>query len=710
MIDGLSRASRCAETMLQMVLPASTEFAGDFAGVLSLPLERSLGEVQVMLGKVELTCAELEVGHVDQDADGTSCGARLSRAGQAHDEEKWAAVQQWLDDTAPAPELTPSDLRPPAAVRASSHFTSAFTHMRSVPVLHARATLAAGTGLARLAGGRADLGHAARDLLESTIAVAREARLLHVAGAAAFELVRLARTLGLEQSVTVSSLLLYQSTVAHQWLEQLLVERIDDRRGKLASFWRLDRFLANELVNPGAVTCESWPYRRCQEYLRGTVQMRRLSCSTPVNRMLDTMPSSVCFCVLAFSPSHQSIFCSVFNKNCWRSARVESLTLGTEGFAAFEKLASNMSAISKRLGAALPGHERDADYDKEAAEGDDRSNEEIARLTKQLRQQLGPLIARASAPEVRSARSAESGEETKGDASAEFEWRAEHLVILADELLARLPLEALFVEGGQEQHFKTVSRDVSVHMFGHRLAATSNFGELTKADAETVQEPVWSKRTGTAGAIVDPRAEASSIVSAFQSASNKGQCIAHVGPTNGIPSESTWQEMLRGNAGQAAGQSFMYLGLAPLLSHAAPATLTGLNMERTWHATLLDRAMNDDALRNKCKRDAHLSGADLELESMWETVGLLSLAGINSIVANQWPASIHGNLALFAEALAGGGGLGGCKWSSTLWNRVAMLHNNVHDSSETHELNGDRFKCRVLLNAVSIGVPDVLYP
>ena len=52
---------------------------------------------------------------------------------------------------------------------------------------------------------------------------------------------------------------------------------------------------------------------------------------------------------------------------------------------------------------------------------------------------------------------------------------------------------------------------------------------------------------------------------------------------------------------------------------------------------LADRADNDLSYRRAAKRDNQKRAAALALEESLETAALWSLAGVNSVVLNQWP-------------------------------------------------------------------------
>ena len=73
---------------------------------------------------------------------------------------------------------------------------------------------------------------------------------------------------------------------------------------------------------------------------------------------------------------------------------------------------------------------------------------------------------------------------------------------------------------------------------------------------------------------------------------------------------------------------------------------------------LADRADNDLTYRRAAKLDNQKRAAALALEDALETAALWSLAGVNAVLLNQWPASFHGNRRLMTrlfDALNPGG-------------------------------------------------------
>ena len=256
------------------------------------------------------------------------------------------------------------------------------------------------------------------------------------------------------------------------------------------------------------------------------------------------------------------------------------------------------------------------------------------------------------------------------------------VVVVADPQLAALPLELL--PALRLPHVAMVSRDLSVAVLGHRLGREAPpckkaawgyavdarhevqlpFDDdlVARVQSNTKKEKGAKAKGAAAPDEGEPAAEAytQSLCDAFEADVLDGGRVAYgkEWPRTGllgarqVPSAVDMQRCLLGSSG------FVYLGPGPLLAQLPPAHLAPLKLHGVGAALLLDRAEGDASSRRLAKEDNKKDARRLALEEPHTTAALLSLAGVHSVVFNQWAATAADNREMLGATLdhLGGGG------------------------------------------------------
>ncbi len=115
-----------------------------------------------------------------------------------------------------------------------------------------------------------------------------------------------------------------------------------------------------------------------------------------------------------------------------------------------------------------------------------------------------------------------------------------------------------------------------------------------------------------------------------------------------VPSAGEWQQLIT----QAGSSGHVFCGLGAALSCLPAAMLVGLDATPTCKlAILADKGVNAISSRRVARQSSQRSSDELSLESASSTAALLSLAGVGTIVVNQWATSCTANDALLRGVL-----------------------------------------------------------
>ncbi|KAM5140139.1 cilia- and flagella-associated protein 46 [Callospermophilus lateralis] len=246
-----------------------------------------------------------------------------------------------------------------------------------------------------------------------------------------------------------------------------------------------------------------------------------------------------------------------------------------------------------------------------------------------------------------------------------------HVILVADKHLLELPLEGLSVL--HEGAASSVSRDFSLQMLFNRLHREEP--EVKKEGRSRDLKRKSPAKKGVKGVlrvippdcitidsdgfrfVIDPFDEAQSIsvmemvtpVSVTRDILERFQetytlrWSGHLGNQN-FPSQAEWEQAL----GSCRG--FFFYGMESFLSHILVERLVAMNLQECQMVVLLHLTRSYESLQRHKEVSESKSTSQLSLERPVHTAVLLSLVGVQSIVANQWPTSLQDN-ALRASVL-----------------------------------------------------------
>ncbi|OQR85467.1 hypothetical protein ACHHYP_11792 [Achlya hypogyna] len=194
-------------------------------------------------------------------------------------------------------------------------------------------------------------------------------------------------------------------------------------------------------------------------------------------------------------------------------------------------------------------------------------------------------------------------------------------LLLVDAALEPVPFEALLDVGD--------ARDLSVHLLAQRVAALKA-SPFKRDDLFFIADPRHDD-AGDGPTAIAPTLAAVKALSAFQWRGLTGH--------KAVPSVGEWQAALTGRH----GGGLLFYGPNRSLAHFAPAHLAGLNATKCNLVWAAARMENYTSYRRQSKMDTHKSKEVLGLEDSFNSMVLLSLAGVNCVVLNQWAASFLAN-------------------------------------------------------------------
>ncbi|XP_073934125.1 cilia- and flagella-associated protein 46 isoform X3 [Castor canadensis] len=237
-------------------------------------------------------------------------------------------------------------------------------------------------------------------------------------------------------------------------------------------------------------------------------------------------------------------------------------------------------------------------------------------------------------------------------------------ILIVDQHLLQLPLEGLSV---LKLGAVSVSREFSLQMLWNRLQKE----ELPEGSVkkEVRSKDVKKKSLGKKGPrgsmvrtippdcitvpldyfkfIVDPYKEVQntemlSPISVTQNILEKfhdsftAHWVGHLGSQN-FPSQADWEQVL----GSCTG--FFFYGMESFLSHISVERLAAMNLQMCQMVVVLDMTSSYHSRRRKTETSESKSMVQQSLERPLKTAILLSLVGVKSIVANQWPTVLQDN-------------------------------------------------------------------
>uniref|UniRef100_A0A8C0ZT57 Uncharacterized protein n=1 Tax=Castor canadensis TaxID=51338 RepID=A0A8C0ZT57_CASCN len=220
-------------------------------------------------------------------------------------------------------------------------------------------------------------------------------------------------------------------------------------------------------------------------------------------------------------------------------------------------------------------------------------------------------------------------------------------ILIVDQHLLQLPLEGLSV---LKLGAVSVSREFSLQMLWNRLQKEelrytgfksarrgkdrhkcSLWGQPLLPDDKSVvcSPPILSTE------MLSPISVTQNILEKFHD-SFTAHWVGHLGSQN-FPSQADWEQVL----GSCTG--FFFYGMESFLSHISVERLAAMNLQMCQMVVVLDMTSSYHSRRRKTETSESKSMVQQSLERPLKTAILLSLVGVKSIVANQWPTVLQDN-------------------------------------------------------------------
>ncbi|KAJ0410468.1 hypothetical protein P43SY_002800 [Pythium insidiosum] len=461
--------------------------------------------------------------------------------------------------------------------------------------------------------------------VETQAARAMENRHVSVVRVCAYELVQL---YGCRRPVDCAkSLLLYQSAVVSGSHMQTLVQRCLPSSHAASLHWqRMEKLSATS----ADAAQHSVPFQLSRLFLEQQSDLyKRMAVVTPVDAVLAALPANVRVLCLQFSPDGCFLYVCLMNSEGFAvMARMEStdtkLTLLAE-------LKQRVETWRRDVSNATASTETSATSDAAEFESVEDSNtvsdaleNEFSSIVRGMNEFFSPLW-----------------DHSVLSSALQAELPGNHLVLLVDRALEFLPLGALAPLGSAD----AISRDFSLHMLHHRLAAVKA-QPLRRDDIRVAIDPrhddagLGDQTLTTIGAQMFKKPGAP--LAAWRDLVEHGQ----------PPTPTDWQLAVMGR--RAGG--VCYVGPSRVIGSMLPLpTLAAMNLSASCYVLLLlDRAENAGTARRQSKIDSDKPRWQLELENDPYVCALLcSLCGVNALVMNQWTSTFHSARRL-ANAVLGG--------------------------------------------------------
>ncbi|XP_050567907.1 cilia- and flagella-associated protein 46 [Cygnus atratus] len=357
-----------------------------------------------------------------------------------------------------------------------------------------------------------------------------------------------------------------------------------------------------------------------------------------------------------------------------------------------------------------------------------------------MEEYLKPLLSQFDFPNIRehstSASAAESGKikvRDKDTKHTRMQGTPMELglcvVLLADKLFMELPLETLSVF--QEEGICSVSRDFSLQILYNRLQVDESESEVKDVQRSKEPKPKAQQKKNVKMApvhrvlpsncmpvdtcnfkyIVDPynegrEAEALSPSQKMKEILEKYhdlftlQWEGVIGNVY-VPSQAEWEQLLTNCS------AFLFYGMERFLSHILLNRLVAMNIPKCHLMIILDLVQSKQSYQRITNSDIYKSSLHFAIERPTETVMLLSLTGVRSIIANQWYTTLQENaerLEILSENLLHIGRTTG-QTIHTLQKR--KLHGEKDSAQSTFSLHHHCSAARLTSHAQHLGISSV---
>ncbi|XP_028983141.1 cilia- and flagella-associated protein 46 isoform X3 [Betta splendens] len=329
--------------------------------------------------------------------------------------------------------------------------------------------------------------------------------------------------------------------------------------------------------------------------------------------------------------------------------------------------------------------------------------------------------------------------EKEDKANSAKEEQGTFLVLLADQMLLELPLEALSIL--QEKGLTSVSRDFSLQLLHSRLnkeepqivekdnkkETKGARGTKEKGDQSRAIKVVPANRTLPSNTFPIDSKNFKYIIDPNQKGNIEGTCpftrieeileshnqqFTHPFVRNKQkPSLPEMEQLL------CRCSAFIYLGMQRFTEDVPLSKLAALNLCECRMALLFDRIQNSATLLRQSSLHLHKSTGKLALEETLETALLLSVVGVGCVVLNHWHSSLKQNTHNVATILdnmlrssqTSGQSVYALRKGTS---KVTGQENQSHDQTLLADFEEDHVQHKMthsLFNCVLYGLPNLIF-
>ncbi|XP_047559332.1 cilia- and flagella-associated protein 46 isoform X1 [Lutra lutra] len=517
----------------------------------------------------------------------------------------------------------------------------------------------------------------ASELLLQGLQIALRSRLLDIAAAASLEMVEC--TGALDPAVTCQFLALSQSCLASEMMRDVLATATaHTSSSQLAALLHLE----HQLRQKGRTsTSLSASVEQRLEVISKAWQNLRVT--EQHLTLLNEIPPSFRVLTLQHSPDRTHLYCAAYERpRPVPAAKGKLLQVG--GSCKVARVAVNPDTLSCLLASAQqcremakvnnedPAPSSGLELESACPEREGRSLQRFSDVLASTEDYLRPLFPVLSCPEARTqipTAAADSHGKSKGkDKESKVSLShvqldaADNVVLIVDKHLLELPLEGLPVF--EEGTVSALSRDFSLQMLCNRLRKEETAeGAVRKEGRGRKRSPAKKGQkdaptrllphdcivvdTDNFKFIVDPYEEARGIekltpvfvtrdILERYRDSLTALWVGHLGSKH-VPSQAEWEQLL----GSCSG--FFFYGMESFLSHVLVERLAAMNLQECQMMVLLDLTRSYESMQRHMENSEKKSVPQLSLEDPIKTAVLLSLVGVRSILANQWPTFLQDN-------------------------------------------------------------------
>lgn len=439
-------------------------------------------------------------------------------------------------------------------------------------------------------------------------------------------------------------LLWYQSCVVSKHLQNIFESACASDNRQSLFIQRLE-YLKQTVLLPAATNSQ---YKACEYYLETeSIIWKRLSTTTRIDQVFETLTAPLQLLCLQFSHDKRYLYTAcqstrtVFSRMEFPHKSRQRLMDLLKKRDEFLQPSTAVRSYSDRYGES-------GDLDNQ--DNEDTMQQSFSELLEDLRTIFEPLLQSIELKQV-----------LEGEDKA---W-----TLLLDPILHSLPFEALLTNlYGQGSY----ARDFSIHMMYHRKCSLTT-PTLVNTSMSYIADPSQEDTSEESVLKTIDELTSSKVIDKWTG----------IRGDDYLADSLAWQKLLT-NRGDKGG--FMYYGPGRALSWMEPQFLAGLDVTGCQLVVLLDRADNDLSSRSQSQKDNRKSFQVLQHEGPYNTAALFTLAGVNSIVMNQWYTGLHSNRRFVRDWLKGFKGSG------------KSLSQSISDQQ------GEKLKARILYNPCIYGL------